>query len=133
MGKIIDEVMQKGKFVYEYDYKDNEEDGLCVGLYPEITERGGWLPCFPDDWKEGVIAIKQWNNNLRHGDVGGQGVCKCGKHVACWSAGRGLMDLIERTLTVYEVDEELGKRVATNNPQWYAYLDPEVQKLKKNK
>ena len=130
MGEIINEVWEKGKFVYQYDYKDNEEDGFYIGIYPEITERGEWLPCFPNDWKEGAVAVRQWVS-LRHGDTGGQGVCKCGKHVVCWSAGRGLMDLIERTLTIYEVDEEMGKRVAGENPQWYAYLDPEVQKLNK--
>ncbi|MFH1575467.1 MAG: hypothetical protein ABIB55_00800 [Candidatus Nealsonbacteria bacterium] len=132
MGEIINEVMEKGKFVYQYDYKDNQEDGFNVGLYPEITERGVWLPCFPDDWKEGLIAVKQWIR-LNHGDTGGQAVCKCSKHVACWSVGRGLIDLIERTMTVYEVAEELGKQVAESNPRWFAYLDPEVQKLKENK
>jgi len=128
MAEMVNEVMEKGKFIYEYDYKDNEEDGLCIGLYPEITERGEWLPCFPDDWKEGVIAIKQWNR-FRRGDVGGQGVCKCGKHVACWSAGRGLIDLLERTLTIYEVVEEVCKRVAEKNPQWYAWLDPKIREI----
>lgn len=126
MGEIVNEVMEKGKFTYEYDYRDNEEDGLCIGFYPEITERGEWLPCFPEDWKQGTVAVKQWNR-LRRRDIGGQGVCNCGKHVACWSAGRGLQDLLERTLTVYEVSEEIGKQVATRNPQWYAYLDPAVQ------
>jgi len=32
MAEMVNEVMEKGKFIYEYDYKDNEEDGLCIGL-----------------------------------------------------------------------------------------------------
>ena len=122
-SKILD---NEGKRVYYYDYRDNEEDGLCIGLYPEITEHGEQLSCFPSTWKEGSVAVRQWYK-LRRGDVGGMEVCNCGKHVAIWSAGQGLTDLIERTLSVYEIDETTGKKLMEKSGFWDAY-DSELRK-----
>ena len=113
-GKILN---GEGKRVYHYDYRDNEEDGFCIGLYPEITEQGEWLPCFLEIWREGSVAVRQWNK-LRRGDVGGMEICNCGKHIAIWSAGQGLLDLIERTLSVYEIDETTAKKLMEKNGFW---------------
>jgi len=126
--KIVDEVAEKGKLVYYYNVSDNEMDGLCVGLWPERTERGGWLACFPEEWKEVSIAVKQWHE-FRRGDIGGQQCCNCGRHVANWSAGHGLGDFLEKTLTVYKVDERIAKQVKDKNPRWHAWSDPKLQEV----
>jgi hypothetical protein len=121
--KILEE---KGRQIYVYDVKDNEdENGMCIGLFPETKESGEWLSCFPEEWKNGQVAVKQWQE-LKRGDVGGLGICNCGKHIAIWSAGRGLIDILERTLIVYEVDKQIADKIMAKSGFWNSY-DPELR------
>ena len=100
------DIRVNGRIVYRYFFVDNKDDGgVIIGDYPEVEEKGQFLECFPKNWRHGKIAIDDWLK-VERGVIRGKKICICGRHKAVFSVRKGLKELIERKIIIYEVSEE---------------------------
>ena len=100
------DIRVNGRIVYRYFFIDNkDDDGITRGDYPEVKEEGEFLNCFSKNWRHGKIAIDDWLK-VERGVIRGEKICICGNHRAIWAARKGLKELIERKIIIYEVSEE---------------------------